>query len=370
MSVASPSPQSQPRGYTAPTRPPQLSRTPAGLGNHCPHLCSCPKPPAQQGSPRPPGGQNAAGGGRLHPQAGWEQDGGAEPAAGRQRSPGPSHRQPFEAWLWAAFARGPGPPGHPLQPRTPGHPLPPRHGGRDSPGAVQTPLGTGPTPVSKSTCRHRLPPPDFPPAPWQGVAETTLPTDPHCPLPPPAPTSSHPHAISPGSLPPPAPVGRGQTPRETPGCAEAFGVGYPLRKRTGPPESPDPQHYESGAGRGSPMLKTPQLHGDTVFPYQAALGRAGRPQGLGCEVGGAKIPPMGPTSTCHTHTHGGSASSQCWGGHGWDKQPEQVLGCCSPGGLSSAHPNPGGGVGTNFGASSWGLSLPPGNASRVGDGWH
>lgn len=54
------------------------------------------------------------------------------------------------------------------------------------------------------------------------------------------------------------------------------------------------------------MLKTPQLQADTVFPCQAALERARGPQGQGQELGGAKIPLTGPTSTCNTQVPAGA----------------------------------------------------------------
>lgn len=54
------------------------------------------------------------------------------------------------------------------------------------------------------------------------------------------------------------------------------------------------------------MLKTPQLPGDTVFPCQEALGRAGGHQGQGRELGGAKPPHDGPTSTRNTQVQVGA----------------------------------------------------------------
>lgn len=46
------------------------------------------------------------------------------------------------------------------------------------------------------------------------------------------------------------------------------------------------------------------------------------------------------------------------------------MGCCSPGGAQLCPPQPWGSMGTNFGARSCGLSLPPGDVSGVGEGRH
>lgn len=54
------------------------------------------------------------------------------------------------------------------------------------------------------------------------------------------------------------------------------------------------------------MLKTPQLPGNTIFPCQVAPGRARGHQGQGRELGGAKLPPDGPTSTCNTQVQVGA----------------------------------------------------------------
>lgn len=199
-------------GDTAPTSPPWSSHAPAGLGNHHPQLCCCPKTSAQLGTPRLLGGghQNTARGGGCSPRLIGSRMGEQSQLRGGSGSPEPSRWQPFEAGLWAAFAHSPRPPGHPLGPRTPRHPLPPQHGGRDSLGAVQTPLGTGPTPVSKSTCRHRLPPPDFPLAPRWGAAETPPPS-------PQTPTFACSQPPPPCPLATPSLCGTGTDPQETPG---------------------------------------------------------------------------------------------------------------------------------------------------------
>lgn len=47
------------------------------------------------------------------------------------------------------------------------------------------------------------------------------------------------------------------------------------------------------------MLETPQLDGDTVYPWQTALRRAGGPQVEEWELGDAKIHP----DRTHLHLH-------------------------------------------------------------------
>lgn len=185
--------------------------------------------------------------------------------------PGPSHRQRFEAGLRAAFACGHAAP-------APGTCCSPQRG-RDSLGAVQTPRGPGPTPVLKSTCRHQLPPPDFPPAPGGGWLRPPA-LFPHSPL-----------GRSPGARPrrPPATpclCGMGTDPQGSAEGCRCFGAG------ARPPEPPTPSTMSTGQEQG-PALKTPgstQSRGVTAFPGGQCLGRQGDPT-EGAGAGGAKIPP-------------------------------------------------------------------------------